>query len=301
MAMAGEVKRGVMRAQLQYISRHKVSLSLSLCSAWLACQSPEPPSGAEALGAGGSMVTADMSVDPLERDAELPELNRPNRCRHEGTEGATSRCATPTLDAEHYVTEALKYFDTLDVTTPEDRVPDYAPLVARWEWPPWLLLTGYGAEDMINTGLALRRLDPSTVPERDCRFFDEQPFARCYVTFEYERGPCPIYEEFTFNEAGQTTFIEAWSDLPGLRPEGLERDPWGEGEAFPRLSTRVPGLGGPSGAAPVDSEWMRQDGALDPELQDYRERAEDWRVAWAATLRDADPQFFAIGCGWPTE
>jgi hypothetical protein len=205
------------------------------------------------------------------------------------------------LSEEHYVTEALTYFDTLDVTTPEDSIPDYAPLVARWEWPPWLWLTGYGAEDMINTGLALRELDPSTVPVRDCRFFEEQPFARCYVVFEYEGGPCPIYEEFTFNEAGQTTFIEAWSDIPGLRPEGLESDPWGEGEAFPRLSTRVPGLGTPEGNAPLNSPWMLQDAEEDTMLQDYRRRAENWRIAWAMTLRDSDPNFFAIGCGWPVE
>ena len=32
----------------------------------------------------------------------------------------------------------------------------------------------------------LRSLDPSTVPFRDCRGFETQPFARCYVIFEYE-------------------------------------------------------------------------------------------------------------------
>ena len=127
----------------------------------------------------------------------------PNACRDEGTEGATAACLEPTLPPEHYVEQALLYFDTLDVDAPIENVPDYHPLVARWEWPPWLLLTGFGAEDMIDTGLSLRELDPSTVPERDCRFFETQPFARCYVVFEYEEGPCPIYEEFTFDAEGR--------------------------------------------------------------------------------------------------
>ena len=39
------------------------------------------------------------------------------------------------------------------------------------------LTHGVRREDMISTGLALREIDPSRVPERDCRFFAEQPFA----------------------------------------------------------------------------------------------------------------------------
>ena len=121
-------------------------------------------------------------------------------CLNEGTPGATASCLTPTRSPEYYADEANKYFDTLDIDADRSRIPDYSPRVARWEWPPWLLLTGYGSEDMIQSGDTLRAVDPSTVPTRDCRGFSEQPFARCYVVFEYEGGSCPIYEEFVFND-----------------------------------------------------------------------------------------------------
>jgi len=141
-----------------------------------------------------------------------------NECRDEGTEGASAACLTATFPPDHYVAEANRYFDTLDVDQPDDSIPDYHAQVARWEWPPWLKLTGYGRDDMIETSLTLRSLDPSTVPVRDCRFFETQPFARCYVVFEYEEGSCPIYEEFTLNDAGEMTFIDngegPWPGLP---------------------------------------------------------------------------------------
>lgn len=221
----------------------------------------------------------------------------PNACRDRGTEGATASCLSPTLPPEHYVAEALRYFDTLDVTAPEDSIPDYHEQVARWEWPPWLLLTGLGRQDLIDTGLALRRFDPSTVPERDCRFFDTQPFARCYVVFEYDEGPCPIYEEFTFDDLGRMTFIEAWSDLPGLVPLA-EGDRWGEDSSFPRLANRIPGLGRPEGGFDLESEAMARASRRDPEVADFAARAADWEAAWARALRDADRDFFAQGCGW---
>jgi len=225
----------------------------------------------------------------------------PNACRFEGTEDATASCLVPTLPPEYYVAEAEAYFDTLDVDAPEDSIPDYHPQVARWEWPPWLLLTGYSAEDMIATSRTLRRFDPSTVPFRDCRFFETQPFARCYVVFEYEEGPCPIYEEFTFNDAGEMTFIEAWSDLPGLLPQDREADMWAESPEFYRLANLVPGLGNPTGTIDLESPGMRRLGEAYPDVADFAERAVDWERAWAEELLDADPDFFAHGCGWPTE
>ncbi len=249
------------------------------------------PDDAATTDAGGLDASAPA-------DAALPDRNA---CRDPDTAGATARCRAATRPPDHYVAEALLYFDTLDVTTPEENIPDYADQVARWEWPPWLLLTGFGREDMVRTGLALRELDPSTVPVRDCRFFAAQPFARCYVVFEYEGRPCPIYEEFTFNDAGQTTFIEAWSDLPGLRPDGLEDDPWGEAAAFPRLATRVPGLGTPEGIIALDTPWMEAAAAADADVADLALRAQDWRFHWAGELGRADRDFFAQGCGWTND
>lgn len=266
----------------------------------------DPAMGGSAdAGATTDATFGDAAIaDGGPSDAGAPADAAPadlNACRDPDTPGATARCRAATQPPDHYVAEALLYFDTLDVTTPEENIPDYADLVARWEWPPWLLLTGFGREDMVRTGLALRDLDPSTVPVRDCRFFPAEPFARCYVVFEYDDGPCPIYEEFTFNDAGQTTFIEAWSDLPGLRPAGLEDDPWGEGPDFPRLATRVPGLGTPAGIIALDTPWMEAAAAADPDVADLALRAQDWRFHWAGELGRADRDFFAQGCGWTND
>ena len=238
-----------------------------------------------------------LACDP---SGELMPLE-PNACVNEGTAGATARCQEATLPPEYYVDEAQRYFDTLDITAPEDSIPDYHEQVARWEWPPWLKLTGYSARDMIDTAVALRRLDPSTVPTRDCRFFEEQPFARCYVVFEYEGGECPIYEEFTFNAAGEMTFIEAWSDLPELLPQNRMADMWAEAEDYPRLANKVPGLGTESGTIELGDEYMLDAAARDEDVADFVERAADWRVAWGRELFEVDPNFFAIGCGWPIE
>lgn len=241
-----------------------------------------------------------------EGDDPAPENNTvveaPPGCEGIGTPGATARCLSPTQTPEYYVAEANAYFDTLDIDADRESIPNYSELVARWEWPPWLLLTGFERETMISTGDVLRDIDPSTVPIRDCRFFDTQPFARCYVVFEYEGGMCPIYEEFTFNDQGEMTFIEAWSDLPGFRPmPDREGDMWAERPDIPRLSTRVPGLGNETGLIDIDGAEMMAASMNDPEVADFAMRAADqWRF-WAEALREADPDFFAIGCGWPIE
>jgi hypothetical protein len=211
---------------------------------------------------------------------------------------ATAACLAPSFEPDYYVDQALRYFDTLDVSADRSRVPAYHPQVARWEWPPWLLLTGYGAEDMTATADLLRQLDPSTVPDRDCRFFEVQPFARCFVVFEYEGGLCPIYEEFVFDDQGRTTFIEAWSDLPGLRPQTDPADPWGERDDLGRLSTRIPGLGRPDGTIDLNGAAMVAAADADPEVADFVARARDWEAAWLSELAAADPDFFAQGCGW---
>ena len=233
-------------------------------------------------------------------DDEPTALPTPKGCLDPGAPDATARCLRPTQEPAFYVDEANKYFDTLDVDAPRENIPNYHPLVARWEWPPWLLLTGFDSDTMIGTANSLRVLDPSTVPERDCRFFDTQPFARCYVVFEYRHGLCPIYEEFTFNDQGQMTFIEAWSNLPGdFLPMDPEVDPWAEADDVPRLATRVPGLGNPSGTIDIESDALRN--APDPQVADFALRASDQWKYWGEALNQAGPDFFAIGCGWPVE
>ena len=220
-------------------------------------------------------------------------------CMHANSLAATATCLVATQEPNYYIQQALLYFDTLDLNAPEENIPDYHVQVARWEWPPWLLLTGFGAEDMINTSLALRRIDPSTVPIRDCRFFPVQPFARCYVMFEYEKGACPIYEEFTFNDVGEMTFIEAWS-LSAEEVFASEEVEWGERDDFPRLSTRIPGLGQAKGSIPYEQDELNRiaEEMNDSEVLDYLERITNWRRYWAQELGEADRDFFAQGCGW---
>jgi hypothetical protein len=222
----------------------------------------------------------------------------PDPCQDPGTPGATATCIAPTFPPEHYVAEALRYFDTLDVSADPASIPDYGEQVARWEWPPWFLLTGLGRTEMIDISAGLRLIDPSTVPERDCRYFDHQPFARCYVVFEYAGGRCPIYEEFVFDAAGRMTFIEAWSDLPGLRPQTDAADPFGERGTFYRLSTRVPGLGHGDARLDLAGPFMAAAAAADPHVADFATRAADWQAHWIATYEAAPADFFARGCGW---
>ena len=249
---------------------------------------------------GGSSLGPDAGseiTDSSGPDENADAVEVPLGCLNHGTLGASSRCLTPVQSPEYYQDQANMYFDTLDVDADRDRIPDYSDLVARWEWPPWLLLTAYTEEAMVETADVLRVVDPSTVPVRDCRFFDVQPFARCYVEFDYRDRSCPIYEEFTFNDQGEMTFIEAWSDLPGLLPNGAE-DRWAEAPDFPRLSTRIPGLGNETGRIDPDSEWMQQAAVQDPEVADFALRITDWWKYWFEALGAADEDFFAQGCGW---
>ena len=220
------------------------------------------------------------------------------RCCGGGGPACASIALVPQQAPEYYVDQANKYFDNLDTRFDPEILPNYSPLVARWELPPWLWLTGYGRDNMTFTTRAALTLDPSTVPTRDCRAFPVQPFARCIVSFSYAGGQCPIFEEFTFDDQGKTTFIEAWSDLPGYRPTDDPMDRWAEGPGVRRLSTRVPGLGSATGLLDLDAEWMQDAAGRDPELADFVRRAHDFWPSWFQALDDAGPDYFARGCGW---
>lgn len=211
---------------------------------------------------------------------------------------ARSTALTPSRPPSYYVEQASRYFDTLDSGADPDSIPAYSTLVARWEWPPWLLLTGYGREMMIALDKNVVKATPATVPVRDCRFFGAEPFARCRVTFQYAEGACPIYEEFTFNDQGETTFIEAWSDLPGLLPTASAADRWAEGGAVHRLSTKIPGLGNATGTIDLQASWMQEAAKGDPEIMDFVARAEDPVGSWLQAYRDAGKDLFKRGCGW---
>ena len=254
--------------------------------------------GTAAAADGAPPVDSGPAVDGS-ADAGIPPDATPDAAPDMGDPGALSSVSVPTRAPEWYVEQALIYFDTLDTRADPDIVPEYAPDVARWEWPPWLYLTGWGAQQMVATTRAALRIDPSIVEERDCRFFPTQPFARCYVDFIYDAGNCPIYEEFTFNDAGEMTFLEAWSVMPGRMPvEDYAADRWAEGEDADRLSTRIPGLGRPDGAIVLDAPWMDAAAADDPEVADFVRRASDFWTTWREAYDEAGEDVYAIGCGW---
>ncbi len=153
---------------------------------------------------------------------------------------------TPTMSPNFYTDAAHKYFNSIDSTALDKTGPKYSKMVIRWEWKPWLLLTGHKSWMM--------KLDyfltwyPTEVINRDCRFFKVQPFARCRVTFHYLNPNTyfDIYEEFTFNNQGEITFVEAWSDHPGYLPMDTD-DLWAESKNVKRMSWKVPGLGSEDG------------------------------------------------------
>jgi len=216
-----------------------------------------------------------------------------------GTEDALAQCLKPTQTDEYYIEQSSAYFDTMDYTVDLDGWPPYSENIARWEWPPWLKLTAYTRENIEATDTLLT-LYPSIVPERECQAFDTQPFGRCYVVFYYDAHEglgCPVYEEFTFNDQGEITWIEAWSDVDGLRPM-KDGDRWAEAEDIARLATRIPGLGNETGLINLESEAMLAAATSDDDVADFVTRANDWYATWLAEYIAAGDELWSIGCGW---
>lgn len=231
-------------------------------------------------------------------DAESPSTSVTDACAASHADSALSRCLTPKQPAAYYVEQSQRYFDTLDVSASPATPPNYSELAARWEWPPWLKLTGYTAKILNDTASLVTSRDPSTIPTRECRAFDVQPFGRCHVTFEFEGGPCAIYEEFTFNDQGEMTFIEAWTDSPALLPMDPSTDPWAEGANVRRLSTRVPGLGAPTGRIDPAGTAMSQVAKTDADVADFAHRAQDFWGTWFEEVATNGKDIYARGCGW---
>ena len=220
-------------------------------------------------------------------------------CLTAGGQAAPSTCLTPQQTAAYYAAQSVVYFDSFDTSASRASLPLYAERVARWEWPPWLKLTGYGKDTMSEGDALVLGSTPSTVPVRDCRGFTSQPFGRCHVSFQYAEGSCGIYEEFTFNDQGEMTFIEAWSDLPGLWPMTSADDRWAEQPGAHRLSTRLPGLGSSTGRIDPWSTAMAQAAATDPEIADFVARAKNFTASWLDELGNAGADLYVRGCGWP--
>lgn len=216
------------------------------------------------------------------------------------TDDALATCLEPTQTDEYYISQSSAYFDTMDYRVDLEDWPPYSEMVARWEWPPWLKLTAFTREN-IETTDTLLVLYPSIVEDRICEAFDTQPFGRCYVVFYYDDHdgkPCPIYEEFTFNDQGEITFIEAWSDLDGFRPQDKEADFWAEAPDVQRLSTRIPGLGNATGLIDINGEAMIQAAENDEDVADFVYRANNWQETWMAEYEMMIETMWTTGCGW---
>ncbi len=200
----------------------------------------------------------------------------------------------PKFEAHYYTTQGLNYFDTLDSYAKNVSKPKYSENVIRWEWYPWLKLTGH-KRWMMKVDVLLT-LYPTRVTNRVCRFFDAQPFCRCRVWFEYLgiKKPVKIYEEFTFNDSGEMTFIEAWTDEVGLLPMDAAFDPWGEKKEVKRLSTRIPGLGTPSGFIGVSDRHLKNLATKDNDLKDLTLRLESPIYYWFKELFRSISEFFKL-------
>ncbi len=179
---------------------------------------------------------------------------------------------SPQFAPEYYIDQGMKYFDTLDTYASRSSKPKYSRNVLRWEWYPWLKLTGYKRWMMKLDVLLI--LYPTAVIDRDCRFFKVQPFSRCRVAFSYKGVDelIKIYEEFTFNDKGEITFIEAWTDEAPLLPMNPELDPWAELENVKRLSTKVPGLGTPKGLIKLSDKNLKYMATQDEDVLDLTQR-----------------------------
>lgn len=214
-----------------------------------------------------------------------------------GTDAARAECLMPQQSPEYYIEQSEKYFYTMDSSVSPFLIPNYSDLVVRWEWPPWLLLTGFERANMIWTNILLK-LNPTSYTLMDCRAFPVQPFGRCHVVFDYSGELCPIYEEFTFNDQGETTFIEAWTDAPGWLPMGDPDDYWAEGENVNRLATRMPGLGNETGLIDLHAPWMEEAARHDADVADFLRRARDPYVSWLKELLERWPDVVE-GCHPP--
>ena len=193
-----------------------------------------------------------------------------------------STSLSPKFDMTYYAQQSDKYFNTLDSYADDQSAPKYSQDVIRWEWYPWLKLTGLGRDFMDYDWLLT--LYPTKVINRVCKGFKTQPFGRCHVTFMYwgNDNPVHIYEEFTFNDLGEITFIEAWTDSKELSPMGSTDDYWAQSEQIKRLSTKVPGLGASGGN--INLEKIKKLSKVDSDLNDLLRRLDAPLYYWFKEL-----------------
>ena len=78
-----------------------------------------------------------------------------------------------------------------------------------------------------------------------------------------------------------------------------DADPWAEGDQVSRLSSRIPGLGTPTGSIDLQGEAMLSAVETDADVADFHFRALDWQAAWLVELEASDGDaMWETGCGW---
>ena len=198
----------------------------------------------------------------------------------------------PQFPKSFYMEQTDAYFDSLDTSKKKGR-PRYSPTIARWEWPPWLILTAFKRENIHIIDGAIREAGPCICVNRNHKYFEQNPFIRSVITFYYgkndiekKNNSLQIYEEFTFNDYGEITFIEAWYDhpyldlLPELDPEGW---PINQND-IKRLSPQIPGLGNPDGLIDIYSDEMISVANTNQIVADFCLRAKSFDAAVLSTL-----------------
>jgi hypothetical protein len=213
---------------------------------------------------------------------------------------------SPTKPAASYIKRADRYFNQLESKFTHylfwhGKLPAYAPLVARWEWPPdWYRLTGFQKKPTVDADTLIRDAVPCICVDRSHYFCSTNPFVRSVVTFYYgikgRKGgdPIYIYEEFTFNDLAEMTFIEAWSisenGFNQLTQLTRENKPWPDtppettqtngvtdeplpAPSFNRLSTQIPGLGYSDGRIDIDGDQMKMAGRNNPTIEEFRKES----------------------------
>lgn len=228
------------------------------------------------MGCRASSALVDYEQDP--RDDKIPAASVPNL---NTSPQLLSTVLTPKFEEAYYIDQANQYFDTLD-TSVEKGNPKYSDKVARWEWPPWLILTGFGQLQIQVIDGAIRESGKCICVDRQHKFFPQNPFVRSVVTFYYgeedianKTNPLRIFEEFTFNDAGEITFVEAWWDrdykdlLPALDDKGWPLDQ----NAVKRLSTQLPGLGNSDGKIHLMSDEFIEAANKTQIIASFRARA----------------------------
>ena len=149
------------------------------------------------------------------------------------------------LQPNYFTQQVEQYFDSLQ--TGSTLFPNYAPDVVRFEWQPWLLLTGNGSDNIKFVDSEIRKYTGyCQVKNRKHRYVKKLNMVQSTVEFFYNNStnPIKIYEELTFNKEGQISFIEAWINTDykvdgKLQLPSRGKDGFPEGE-IKRMSLATP-------------------------------------------------------------